>query len=109
MPIVSRSKSASSAFRSSISAEAFVRTSERTASRLAAMHTWSKSGAEIAKTNFSGAVIVNVRSRSRSIRTSSLAGTAAATAVNGISRTVTTCETTIHGGTMCRPAPTVFQ
>ena len=41
------------------------------------------------------------------MRTSSLVGVAATMASNGISRTVTTCETTIHGGTTWRPAPTV--
>ena len=52
----SRSRSASASPRSRISSESFSRTRRRTASWQVAWQIWSKSGAEIVKTNFSGAL-----------------------------------------------------
>ena len=80
------------------SSESLSRTSSRTFSWHVAWQIWSKSGAEIVKTNFSGAVIVNVIRMSTFVRTLSFVGIETAGASNGVSRVVTMWLTMIHGG-----------
>ena len=89
------------------SSESLSRTSSRTFSWHVAWQIWSKSGAEIVNTNFSGDAIVNVIRMSTFVRTLSRVGIEAAGASNGVSRVVTMWLTMIHGGAQWLPGPSV--